>query len=87
MDCVGVAIKKKKKEGEAEAVPPPTVNTNVGRMFCYVQFASVDDSLVGVSQFGNAAGMRISFAKDNLDILNKLNVLFADFHHLGNHCK
>jgi len=70
LDCVGVSIKKKKKDGE-EAVPPPPGNSSLGRMFCYVQFASVDDSLIGVSQFGNAAGMRISFAKDNLDILKK----------------
>ena len=70
MDCVGVSIKKKKTPEGKEVVPPPS-NVNVGRMFCYVQFASVDDSLIGVSQFGNAAGMRISFAKDNLDILKK----------------
>ena len=64
VDCVGVAVRKKKvKEGEA---PQPV---GPGRMFCYVQFGSVDDGLVGLSQFGNSAGMRISFAKDNLDSL------------------
>jgi len=67
LDCVGVSLEKKNGE---EAVPPPG-NSSLGRMFCYVQFATVDDSLIGFSQIGNAAGMRISFVKDNLDILKK----------------
>lgn len=66
-EVVGVAVKsKKKKDGEVIPLPPGSP-----RMFCYVQFASVEDGLVGLSQFGNSAGMRISFAKDNLETLKK----------------
>eukprot|EP00092_Neocalanus_flemingeri_P031323 GFUD01034019.1.p1 GENE.GFUD01034019.1~~GFUD01034019.1.p1 ORF type:complete len:258 (-),score=75.84 GFUD01034019.1:148-921(-) len=67
VDCVGVEVKsKKKKDGVVQPLPPTTP-----KMFCYVQFATVDDGLVGLSQFGNSAGMRISFAKDNLESLKK----------------
>ena len=63
-DCIGVAIKAKKpKENE----PPGT--SSGPKMFCYVQFQSVDDALVGIANYGNSAGMRMSFAKDNLETL------------------
>ena len=66
-DCIGVAIKAKKpKENE-----PPGVETPGPKMFCYVQFSSVDDGLMGLANFGNSVGMRMSFAKDNLDTLKK----------------
>jgi len=65
VDCVGVAVKSKKKKDGVLIPLPPTAP----RMFCYVQFSSVDDGLVGLAQFGNSAGMRISFAKDNLESL------------------
>jgi len=65
-DCIGVAVKAKKpKENE----PPGTEAAQ--RMFCYVQFHSVDDCLIGLANFGNSVGMRMSFAKDNLDTLKK----------------
>ena len=33
------------------------------------QFESADDGIIGLAQFGNKVGMRISFAKDSLAIL------------------
>jgi len=64
-DCVGVAVKIKKKEGDA---PTPA---GMGRMFAYLQFGTVDDGVIGLAQYGNSAGMRISFAKDDLATLKK----------------
>ena len=64
VDCIGVSIKKKTKEGELE-------NKSSPRMFCYVQFGSVDDGLLGMAHYANSVGMRISFAKDDLDTLKK----------------
>jgi len=64
-DCVGVAVKIKKKEGDA---PTPAGG---GRMFAYLQFGTVDDGVIGLAQYGNSAGMRISFAKDDLATLKK----------------
>lgn len=64
-DCVGVAVKTKVKEGEAKPAP------GTGRMFAYLQFGSVDDGVIGLAQYGNSAGMRISFAKDDLATLKK----------------
>ena len=63
-DCIGVSIKKKTKEGEVESNSSP-------KMFCYVQFGSVDDGLLGMAHYANSVGMRISFAKDNLETLKK----------------
>lgn len=63
VECVGVAVKAKgakDREGTATGLP---------RMFCYVQFESADDGIIGLAQFGNKVGMRISFAKDSLAIL------------------
>lgn len=66
-DCIGVAIKQKKpKENE-----PPGTESAGPKMFCYVQFGAVDDGLIGLANFGNSIGMRMSFAKDNLDTLKK----------------
>ena len=66
-DCIGVAIKQKKpKENE-----PPGTTSSGPKMFCYVQFGSVDDALVGLANYGNSVGMRMSFAKDNLETLKK----------------
>lgn len=70
-DCVGVAVKAKKKEEEGQAPPPPGVAAGAGRMFSYVQFGSVDEGVIGLAQYGNSAGMRISFAKDDLATLKK----------------
>ena len=64
IDCIGVSIKKKIKEGEVESKTSP-------KMFCYVQFGSVDDGLMGMAHYANSVGMRISFAKDNLETLKK----------------
>ena len=64
IDCIGVSIKKKIKEGEVESKTSP-------KMFCYVQFGSVDDGLLGMAHYANSVGMRISFAKDNLETLKK----------------
>ena len=64
IDCIGVSIKKKTKEGEVESKNSP-------KMFCYVQFGSVDDGLLGMAHYANSVGMRISFAKDNLETLKK----------------
>ena len=64
IDCIGVSIKKKTKEGEVESKNSP-------KMFCYVQFGSVDDGLMGMAHYANSVGMRISFAKDNLETLKK----------------
>jgi len=69
VDCVGVNVKKKKRLDGEEGLS--TGVAGAGRMFCYVQFATVDDCIVGLSQFGNSAGMRISFAKDNLETLKQ----------------
>ena len=63
-DCIGVSIRKKIKEGELE-------NNTSPRMFCYVQFGSVEDGLLGLAHYANSLGMRISFAKDNLDTLKQ----------------
>jgi len=68
-DCIGVAIKAKKPK-ENDTAPPGTTPTGP-KMFCYVQFNSVDDGLIGLANFGNSVGMRMSFAKDNLDTLKK----------------
>ena len=64
IDCIGVSIKKKTKEGEVESRTSP-------KMFCYVQFGSVDDGLLGMAHYANSVGMRISFAKDNLETLKR----------------
>ena len=64
IECIGVAIRKKTKEGEVESKTSP-------KMFCYVQFGSVDDGLLGMAHYANSVGMRISFAKDNLETLKK----------------
>ena len=40
-------------------------------MFCYVQFSSIDDAILGLANFGNSFGMRVSFAKDNIAVLKK----------------
>ena len=64
VDCIGVSIKKRAKEGEP-------VSNSAPRMFCYVQFGSVDDGLLGMAHYANSVGMRISFAKDNLETLKK----------------
>ena len=63
-DCIGVSIRKKTKEGEP-------VNNTSPRMFCYVQFGSVEDGLLGLAHYANSLGMRISFAKDNLETLKQ----------------
>jgi len=59
VDIVGVSVRNKKK---ADA-PPPTKGP---RMFCYLQFSTPDEGVLGLAQYGNSAGMRISFAKDNV---------------------
>ena len=64
IECIGVSIKKKTKEGEVESQTSP-------KMFCYVQFGSVDDGLMGMAHYANSVGMRLSFAKDNLETLKK----------------
>merc|ERR1712048_243325 len=71
--CVGVAVKtKKKKEDENSApAPPGTAGQGSGRMFAYLEFGSVDDAIIGLAQYGNSAGMRISFAKDSLNTLKQ----------------
>merc|ERR1719150_295040 len=66
VECIGVAVKTKKpKEND------PPGNSSGPKMFCYIQFSSVDDALIGIANFGNSVGMRMSFAKDNLDTLKK----------------
>ena len=66
VECIGVAVKTKKpKEND------PPGNSTGPKMFCYIQFSSVDDALIGIANFGNSVGMRMSFAKDNLDTLKK----------------
>jgi len=69
IECLGVEVKNKKKTNEEE-VAPGTASSKP-RMFCYVQFASIEDGIIALSQFGNSAAMRISFAKDNLATLKR----------------
>lgn len=65
VNCLGVSVRNKKKATEPDgAVTGP-------RMFCYLEFESPDDGVMGLAQFGNSAGMRISFAKDNVETLRK----------------
>ena len=63
-DCIGVSIRKKAKEGEPDNKTSP-------KMFCYVQFGSVEDGLLGLAHYANSVGMRISFAKDDLETLKQ----------------
>merc|ERR1712106_15177 len=73
-DCVGVQVKFKKKKEDENTIPAPPGTagpTSSGRMFAYVQFGSIDDGIIGLAQYGNSAGMRISFAKDDLATLKK----------------
>ena len=64
LDCVGVRRPERKpREGK--------VSSRGSRMFCYVQFNSIDDAILGLANFGNSFGMRVSFAKDNIAVLKK----------------
>ena len=64
LDCVGVRRPERKpREGN--------VSSRGSRMFCYVQFNSIDDAILGLANFGNSFGMRVSFAKDNIAVLKK----------------
>merc|ERR1719350_901549 len=64
VECLGVAVRKKKKaEGGAAPRAP--------RMFVYLQFASASEGVLGLAQYGNSAGMRISFAADTVEVLRR----------------
>ena len=41
--------------------------TNAPRMFCYMEFSSLDHAVLGMALLGNKSGMRISFAKDGVE--------------------
>jgi hypothetical protein len=60
-NCLGIAVKTKAKAGKE----------NAPRMFCYMEFATVDEALLGMAQLGNKSGMRISFAKDGIDYIKR----------------
>jgi len=61
VNCLGIAVKTKVKEGK----------TNAPRMFCYMEFASLDHAVLGMALLGNKSGMRISFAKDGVEIIKR----------------
>ena len=45
--------------------------TNAPRMFCYMEFSSLDHAVLGMALLGNKSGMRISFAKDGVEIIKR----------------
>ena len=77
-----MAVKNKKKP-DPKAAPGTAPGP---RMFCYLevcflaeirlfhdlpQFQSSEDGVMGLAQYGNSAGMRISFAKDPISVLRE----------------
>jgi len=67
VECLGVAVKNKKKP-DPKAAPGTAPGP---RMFCYLEFQSSEDGVMGLAQYGNSAGMRISFAKDPISVLRE----------------
>jgi len=63
---LGVAVRAKSKK--AETLPAVVAKP---RMFCYLEFTSPDDGVLGLAQYGNSAGMRISFATDDITALRQ----------------
>merc|ERR1712002_491075 len=62
VDIVGVEVRTKKPKTGATDAPAP----KGPRMFCYLQFSTPDEGVLGLAQYGNSAGMRISFAKEDV---------------------
>jgi len=68
VECIGVAVKNKKKVDPKAA---PGTTPPGPRMFCYLEFVTAEDGVMGLAQYGNSAGMRISFAKDPISVLRQ----------------
>ena len=86
MECLGVAVKNKKKAAP-NAAPGTSpmgprmfcyleVSSSWNKSICvdeykFPQFESAEDGVMGLAQYGNSAGMRISFAKDPISVLRE----------------
>ena len=86
VECIGVAVKNKKKV-DPKAAPgttPPgprmfcyleVLNLLDQRQdlfhLSFSQFVTAEDGVMGLAQYGNSAGMRISFAKDPISVLRQ----------------
>jgi len=61
-DVVGIAKKSIKRTKESD---------NPSRMFCYVEFAEIDEALLGLAQVANANGIKLTFTKDTIEKVKK----------------
>lgn len=61
-DVIGIAKRTVTRKKETD---------NPSRMFCYIEFADVDEALLGLAQVANSNGIRLTFSKDTIEKIKK----------------